>query len=78
MGRSNDLLDQDDWGSLEEGCLEHMREVETRTLRVDIPFDLANLLDQCKLLGRKKKTEMVIEALRHYFGHLNESDRESP
>jgi len=55
-----------------------MREVETRTLRVDIPFDLANLLDQCKLLGRKKKTEMVIEALRHYFGHLNESDRESP
>jgi hypothetical protein len=44
-----------------------MKDVETRTLRVDIPSDLANLLDQWKLLKGGKKKDIVVKALRILF-----------
>ena len=50
-----------------EGCLEHMKEDKTRTLRVDIPSDLANLLDQVKIISGKSKRDTVIQALRLLF-----------
>ncbi len=37
-----------------------MKEGETRILRVDIPSDLANLLDQWKLLKGEKKSNLVV------------------
>ena len=52
-----------------EGCLEHMKEDKTRTLRVDIPSDLANLLDQVKIISGKKKKDAVISALELFFFH---------
>jgi hypothetical protein len=55
-----------------------MKDGETRTLRVDIPSNLANLLDQCKVLTGKKKTEAVIEALRQYFDHRLRSTGKDP
>jgi len=44
-----------------------MKEGETRTLRVDIPSDLANLLDQVKIISGKSKRDTVVQALRLLF-----------
>ena len=66
-GSSHDFLDQDNRIDFEEGYLEHMKDGETRTLRVDIPSDLANLLDQVKIISGKSKRDTVIQALRLLF-----------
>ncbi len=42
-------------------------EQKRRRLRVDIPKDLADILDQIKILEGKNKREVVEEALRDFL-----------
>jgi hypothetical protein len=49
-----------------------MKERETRTLRVEIPSDLANLLDQWKLLKRYMKRDIVGQALNSFLDSLDD------